>query len=462
LSRRAVFALTALACLGAAGEVRAQCKGRPTGAAGYGGYTYGAAEVKSHAGARVRVHYATSGVHAPALATTRGDGVPDTVALAQAVGDASLDKYAKLGFRAIPSDATCAENGGDDKVDVYLVKFAGADGTAVPDACSGSACSSFVLVEATFSGRGYANAEEGFKTVVSHELFHGVQNAYDPGLDRFWAEGTAQWAMKSVYPELADFERNLPAFFAEPSRSIDTQPAGATAGYLYGSAVWPLFLSLKYDADFVRLTLEEEAKGQKSLAAVDLVLKTKGSSLADAYPLFGAWNAATKSLAGEGGYPDAAKYPGVKTKDLADGISDVTSGLGYVVYRGSVEGTKGVSLETDAERNAGLVVPVEGGKAMVAKAQRLPANATGEVLVVVAGVTTKKTDAPYTLRLGAPVAGGGSSSSSSGGGTSSGGDDGGCSAAPSRGAGLGQALGAAGLFAAVGLALRGARRRRGR
>ncbi len=462
MSRRVTAALTGLACLAclaAAGEVRAQCKGRPTTAAGYGGYSYGAAEVKSFAGARVRVHYATSGLHAPALATTRGDGVPDTVALAQSVGEASLDKYAKLGFRAVPSDATCAENGGDDKVDVYLVKFAGADGTAVPDACTGSVCSSFVLVEATFNGRGYASAEEGFKTVVSHELFHVVQNAYDPGLDRFWAEGTAQWAMKTVYPELADFERNLPAFFAEPARSIDTQPAGATAGYLYGSAVWPLFLSLKYDPDFVRLTLEEEAKGQKSLAAVDTVLKTKGSSLADAYPLFGAWNAATKSLAGEGGYPDAAKYPGVKTKELTDGISDITSGLGYVVYRGSLDGTKGVTLETDAERNAGLVVPVEGGKANVAKAQRLPANAAGEVLVVVAGITTKKTDAPYTLRLGAPVAGGGSSSSSSGGASSGGGDDGGCSSSPARDGGLGQALGAVGLVAALGLA---ARRRRGR
>lgn len=428
--KRAAAALVLAGGLLGAREAGAQCKGRPTDAAGYAGYTYAPAEVKSFAGARVRVHYATSGQHAPALATTRGDGVPDTVAMATSIGDEALDRYAKMGFRAIPSDASCASNGGDDKVDVYLVKFAGADGTTVPDACNGSSCSSFVLSEATFAGRGYANAEEGFKTVVTHELFHAVQNVYDPNLDRFWAEGTAQWAMKTVHPELADFERNLPAFFAEPTRSLDTQPSGATATYLYGSAVWPLFLTLKYDPDLVRLVFEEEAKGQKSLVAVDAVLKTKGSSLADAYPLFGAWNAATKGLAGEGGYPDAAKYPGIKTLELADGAKDLTSGLAYVVYRGTLDGQKGVSLETDAERNAGVLVPIEGGKANVGKAQKLPANGSGEVLVVVAGITTKKTDAPYTIRIGAPVAAPSSASSSSGGSSSGGGDDGGCALAP--------------------------------
>lgn len=146
----------------------------------------------------------------------------------------------------------------------------------------------------------------------------------------------------------------------------------------------------------------------------------KGSSIAEDLPLFGAWNAATKTLAGPGGYPDAAKYPGVKTEALADGVTGITSGLPYHVYRGTLDTMSKVSLETDASRNAGVVVPFEGGKPALAKAAKLPANVQGEVLVVVAGVTTKKTDAPFMLHIGASdpesvTPDGGTSSASSGG-----------------------------------------------
>ncbi|MBX3190037.1 MAG: hypothetical protein KF819_23630 [Labilithrix sp.] len=424
-ARSVAAAAAVVACsLAASRDASAQCRGRPTDAAGYQGYSYGAAEVRSYATAAIRVHYATTGAYAPNLATTRGDGVPDVVALAGDSGQQALAKYAEMGFKSPPSDAACASNGGDDKLDIYLVAFAGADGSAVPEACSGRVCSTFMLVDSSFLGRGYPSIEEGFRTVVSHELFHAVQNAYDQDIERFWAEGTAQWAMKSVFPELVDFERQLPAFFKDNTRSLDTQPSGVTAGYLYGSAVWPLFLTLRHGPDTVQKIFEAEADGTKALAATEAVLAAKGSSLAETYPLFGAWNAATKSLAGSGGYPDAAKYPGVKIEALADGVSAITSGLGYFVYQGVLDAPSKISLETDATRNAGVVVPLQGGKADLAQAKALPADFEGDVLVVVAGITTKKTDAPFTVRIGAPDAG----SSSSGGAS---GEEGGCSTSPS-------------------------------
>jgi MYXO-CTERM domain-containing protein len=427
--RGGVAGLAALVCFALPRLASAQCVGRPTDAAGVNGFSYGAAEVKSYATNSVRVHYATSGQHAPDLATTRGDGVPDTVAFAADVGEDALAKFAQMGFRAPPSDASCASNGGDAKIDVYLVAFTGGDGTTVPEACNGRVCSSFVLSESKFTSKGYADAKEGFSTVVPHELFHAVQNAYDRDLDRFWAEGTAQWAMKTLHPELQDFERQLPGFFKEPERSIDTQPSGVTASYLYGSAVWPLFLTLKYGDGVVRSVLEAETDGTKSLAAVDKVLATKGSSLAEAFPMFAAWNVATKTYAGTGGYPDAAKYPGIKVSSGGDGTSGVTSGLAYAAYAIDPGGTVGVSLETDATRNGGVLVPLDGGKARIDRAQKLPANADGPSLVVIAGITTKKTDAPFTIRFGAPVSG---SSSGSSGQTSSGnggGGGGGCACA---------------------------------
>ncbi len=417
----------------------APCSGRPTDPAGYAGYKYGADEVKTFDSTSIRVHYATSGPHAPTLTTTRTDLVPDTVALTAQIADTALAKYASMGFKAPPSDSTCTSNGGDGKVDLYLVAFAGADGTTVPEACTGAVCSSFLLVESTFVGRGYATITEGFKTVVAHELFHAVQNAYDHDMDRFWAEGSAQWGMKVVYPELADFEGQLPAFFKDNTRSLDTQPSGVTAGFLYGAAVWPLFLTLKHGPDTVKEIFEGQALGATSLIAVDAVARSKGSSLALDMPLFGAWNAATKSLAGDDGYPDAAKYPGVKIESLADGVSAITSGLPYFVYRGTLDGPKQITLETDAARNSGVAVPIENGKPVLAKAQPLPAVLGGDVLVVVAGTTVKKTDAPFTIHIAEPDPGSSGSSGTSGtsgtsgsGGSSSGDDGGGCVVASSE------------------------------
>ncbi len=443
-------------------DAAAACQGRPTDPSGFQGYSYASAVVKSYATARVRVHYATSGTHVPDLATTRGDMVPDTVALAGDVAEKSLAKYAEMGFKQPLPDGACMSNGGDDKLDIYLVGFAGADGTAATESCTGRSCASFVLVDATFSGRGYPTVAEGFRTVVAHELFHAVQNGYDSELDRFWAEGTAQWAMKQVFPELTDFERQLPAFFKDTTRSLDTQPSGVTAGFLYGAAIWPLFLSQRHGSSFVREVLEQETDGTKAIAATDAVLKTKGSSIAQEYPLFGAFNAATKSLVGEGGYPDAAKYPGVKVEALAEGATGITSGLSYFVYRGTLDAASKLSIEADVARNAGIVVPIVGGIVRLAGAAPLPANAgPGEVLVVVAGTTTKKTDAPFTVHIGAAdptLVGLDAGTPGTPGAPGGGGDSGGC-AVVSRGhddAPLG--IGAAASLLVIGGMLRGRRR----
>lgn len=426
---------------------QAQCAARPTDPGGTEGIVLGAQE-KTYDTASIRVHYATEGTSAVTPGSTRGDGVPDMVAHAGDTAEDALGKFAAMGFRKPPSDMACASNGGDGKIDIYLVKFPNADGSTKTAQCDGRVCSSFLLCESTFFGKGYPSAKEGFTTVVVHELFHAIQNAYDQGMDRFWAEGTAQWAMKKLHPELVDFERQLPDFFKEPGRSIDTQPMGAVAGYLYGSAVWPLFLSLKYGDDTVQKTLEAQADGTSSLAAVDKVLGEKGASLAKAFPTFAAWNVGTKDRAGVGGYPDAAKYPAVAIKAGADGTEGITTGYSYAALSIDPGGSAGVTLETDETRNVGVLVPLEGGKANIDKAAFLPANADGPAIVVIAGITSKKTDAKWTLRIGAPVASTSSSSSSSGGG-----DEGGCSASG------GETSGAAGWI--VGLAaLVIARRRR--
>ncbi len=126
-----------------------------------------------------------------------------------------------------------------------------------------------------------------------------------------------------------------------------------------------------------------------------------------------------------------AKSRGASIEALTDGVSGITSGLPYFACRGTLDAAKQITIESDAARNAGVAVPIEGGKPVLEKAQPLPAVLAGDVLVVGAGTTVKKTDAPFTLHLAALDPG---SSGSSGG--SSRADSGGCVVAARALAGL--------------------------
>ncbi|WP_394843038.1 ABC transporter substrate-binding protein [Pendulispora brunnea] len=400
----------ALGVLLAAGvaEAHAQTCTRPTDPAGYAGYAYGAAAVAHFDEARTRIWYTTEGEHRVHAASTRPDGVPDEVARAAAVTQDALDRYAGMGFRAPPpdEDTACGSNGGDGRLDVYLVHFTGADGTAVPERCVGRQCASFILAESQLGER-YPTAEIGIRTVLPHEVFHTVQNAYDAQMDRFWAEGTAQWAAKTLDPTLTDLESFLPAFFREPSRSLDLPPGGASAAYLYGSAIWPVYLTETRGNDIVRTILEAEgADGSPALKATDTVLRP--SSLATEFTRFAVWNTATGTRAMNAGYRDAKKYPMSSVPDFpAEGsVRRATAGLASFYYRLKVDAAKLLAFEADPTRTAATLVPLEDGIARIdrttALSTTIPTRVEAESILVVSGVTTNKTDATFALTLSTP------------------------------------------------------------
>jgi hypothetical protein len=409
---RGVCLVASLAVALISPNARAQCVGRPTDPGGAGGYNYDtAAQVLSFATPKAKVFYATSGINAPVLTSSRTDGVPDTVALAGQVAEDALNSYAQMGYRPPLDDTGCPSNGGDARTDIYLVKFAGADGMAVSEGCTGHACASYVLCDATFVGHGYADATEAFRTVVTHELFHVIQNAYDASLDRFWAEGTAQWAMKTLHPELMDFERHLPGFFNLSSRSIDAPPGSIVSDYLYGAAIWPAFLATRYDSTLIRAVFEHEADGTESLAAVDAALKAAhSSSLSVEFPLFVAWNACTGSRAGVGGYPNAATYPSISPppQELAGMVQAVTTAYSNFTYHVTAAAPSQVTIATDATRNGALYLPLEAGACQLDKTSPLPASISGDGLVIVSGIDGVKTNAPFTVSVSGSPSGGGS------------------------------------------------------
>ena len=390
---------------------------RPTDPAGAAGVSYGAAKVSflDSASGRARVHYALSGTHAPPPAATMQTGVPDAVVVAAQAADDALAKYEELAYLPPVSDANspCSSNGDSDAVDIYLIHFSAADGQAVSDHCEPGLpqrCSGFVLVENDFKTGGYADTAEGMRTVVPHELFHLVQNAYDAGVERWWAEGSAQWAAKQVYPELRDLERFLPGYFNVPWRPLNVPPSGVITDFLYATAIWPVFLNERYDASIVREIYEGFGPDTLGvLPATDVVLTARGSSLASEFLQFAAYNAATSTRAPDaGGYANAAAYPLVPFKALngseGDLVSDVASGLGAFYYSVTAAAPTQLSLDADPTRIAALWLPITGGKVQVANAEPLPTTASGEGVVVVAGQSLSKTDAPFTLKGAVPSA----------------------------------------------------------
>lgn len=413
--RTALVASLALVTLLPARSAAAACV-RPTDSGGFDGYDYGSAEVRSFGDANVLVWYTTSGPHAVNPVSSRADSVPDDVVEVARVTSDALASYASMGYRAPVSDATdpeCGSNGGDGRLDVYLVQMTGADGMTVAEAgrctASGAArrCASFVFASSNFAAY-YTTSDVGIRTVLPHETFHAVQNAYDANIDRFWAEGTAQWAVKTLDPSLTDLERFLPAFFSATDRSLDAPANGVTSAFLYGAAIWPVFLTQRHGDDLVRSILEQEGKdGDSALAATAAVFATfatdASSSLAAEYALFSAWNAGTKTRAGSGGYTNAASYPMVRVAELEpEGVSGITSGFASYFYHAKVTSPATVTLDTDPTRNAGTLVPLMNGRAQEDEASPLPAVLDDEAIVVVSGITSKKTDAPFTVTL-API-----------------------------------------------------------
>lgn len=390
--------------------------GRPTDASGAAGLSYGSADVSHYdsASGRARVHYALGGTHAPPSASTLEPGIPDAVVVAAQAADDAFAKYDELGYRPPLSDgdSPCASNGDSDAVDIYLLHFAAADGQAVSAHCDDGVpqrCAGFVLVENDFRSGGYADSAEGLRTVVPHELFHLVQNAYDSGVERWWAEGSAQWAAQQVYPELHDLERFLPAYFDNPWRPLNVPPSGPITDFLYATAIWPVFLSERFGVEIVREIHERFADNRAGVFPTTAeVLERHDSSLPDEYLQFAAYNAATGERAPDaGGYQHAVDYPPVELMPLAfepgDELAETAAGLNAFYYALSASTPLRLELAQPGARAAGLLLPLVNGKAELSEQVALPTTLQGDGIVVVTGQSLERTDAPFTLRAVDPA-----------------------------------------------------------
>lgn len=240
----------------------------------------------------VLVHYATSG--------------PDTATLAFAtqvadIAEDALTRLVALGFRRPISDGAL---GGDDRIDIYLRDLDQADGNVSVDSCDGDLCVGHAQAENDFAGFGYPSIEEGIRSVVPHELFHLIQNAYSTGQSATWSEGSAVWAVEHLYGAgNADFERFLPSFLGKTFRPFERPAGGFGDAYPYGASLWPVFLEQEFGASVIVDLWTGCEQGDFLDATAQLV------PFDETWIAFTRRNALTGMYAVDGGYPDASSYP---------------------------------------------------------------------------------------------------------------------------------------------------------
>jgi len=356
----------------------------------------------------VRVWYALEGPHAPE--GTVAAPTPTAVLAAGAAAESALTRFGAMGFR-LPlhdgPDSPCSDTGGDARLDIYLYDFGSADGTVVLDQCvevGTERCAGFAVVENDFKNKGYRSPTEGFQTVVPHELFHLVQYAYSTTSEAWWAEGTAQWAAKNVFPELDDLEGFLPAFFQRTDRPLDFPPVGAAASFSYGAAIWPVFLTERFDAPVVRGVFEALGEGASgALDAVDSTLLGEGASLDGAFTEFATWNLGTGIRAGSSGYASAARYPEVTLEELPDLVPSkavgALAGLSARYFHFPGGERRHLEVAGDATRLSARFVPLVEKEARIGEVKELPLDTSNAGILVLSGRARDHRDVSFTIRV---------------------------------------------------------------
>jgi hypothetical protein len=176
----------------------------------------------------VCVHWANDTSDRPPSADTDGDGVPNqvetTAAEFERVWRVEVTGY---GYRPPKSDLTSSNNGGDERLDVYLADIGtqqlyGYCATDDPDLSAWDVSAYCVLDNDFAQTQFHAPPLDSLRVTAAHEFFHAVQFGYDIGEDLWLMEGSAAWIEDEVHDGINDnlqYLRGGP--LTAPHRSLD-------------------------------------------------------------------------------------------------------------------------------------------------------------------------------------------------------------------------------------------------
>jgi MYXO-CTERM domain-containing protein len=325
----------------------------------------------------IRVHYSVDGPSQTRMDDDDGDGIPDFPQDIANTAAIVLDFYAlETGlWRPLTEDQMgLSELGGSYALDIYLVDFAGSgDGAFGIDKCESDPdrCSGFLSIENDFSGYGYPSLQMAIDVLTSHELFHGIQNAYFGDYSVWFAEGTAVWGELQYDPDSRDFMWFADAYLEDTSRSLDRPPAGPVPAFAYGTCIWWDFMTTRLGVDamheLMASTVAPSVAPVDVLQAMEQLIDDGGESLDGMWFDFATWNLATGPRSGATeSYGYADDLDGILAEAEGSAIDDDNRfyPLAATYYRlDHAGGPIWFGAEEPAEGLRFALHPVEGGGA---------------------------------------------------------------------------------------------------
>jgi hypothetical protein len=293
---------------------------------------YGTTPDRRRCSPGVCIHWVDVGTDAPPLADADRSGAPDWVETTLAVFDAVWAREIdELGYRPPLSDLDAIENGGDERLDVYLADVAtdGFFGWCTSDDPSFFATrrvSAFCVIDDDYTN---ANLNAGsplaaLRATAAHEFFHAVQFGYDWLEDLWLMEGTATWIEDEVFDGANDNLRYLRS--ESPLARPDVPVDRGRGGYEYGAWIFWRYLSERFGTSLVKNVWDRAAQRTSgnpySLAATRGALRGRDRSFTSVFAGFGAANRVPGVR-----YQEGALYPG------ATHVPASPLGTGSVVMR---------------------------------------------------------------------------------------------------------------------------------
>jgi len=218
------------------------------------GYGVAPEEVRRDCTEDFCIHWVETTEDAPDVSLdVDGNGIPDWIDTMRAELTTVWMHFRSSGFRDPKKDLSSANNGGDERLDVYVMNLfpKGMYGYCATDdpnmIAEGSTypyfdASAYCVLENDYAEYAMPGLPS-LQVTAAHELFHAVQYAYDAFEDVWFLEGTAVWMEDEIYDDINDHLQYLRAsHMATPYVPLDKgdfeeQP------YPYGSFLFWRFLS---------------------------------------------------------------------------------------------------------------------------------------------------------------------------------------------------------------------------
>lgn len=348
------------------------------------------------------VTWVTTGQDAPPDAGAAG--VPTYVRAIQRIAErAHRIEVEQLGWRPPLAD-TVEECDAPDQIDIYLkdVGWSGFGYQATDPGQSGRERYGYLVIDNDYRRAQFpefAEPLDAARVTIAHELNHLSQIAISFHQESWMFESTATWIEERVFPAVDDYLYYV-GFFAESPHVPLTSPTLRWELKIYGAAVWQHWLAGGEggfgDAVVPSAWEASEATSPEGFPLVlDHGIRAFDSAIADLGGTgfvreFVAFAAATAEWrTGDGGFPDARRYPNVRRSGLLEpGRGERRFRIDHSAYRllrvPAVGGSR-LSLRVAAPKGlrAGLALVARRGSAtggaVVRRVQPLRAGGRGMV-----------------------------------------------------------------------------------